>query len=45
MLGFDVAEATVSRYMPLLRKPPSQTWRAFLRNQDLVSIDFFLGPT
>ena len=23
-LGFEVAEATVSRYMPLRRKPPSQ---------------------
>jgi len=29
-LGFEVAEATVSRTMPLRRKPPSQTWRAFL---------------
>ena len=31
-LGFELGEATVSRYMPLRRKPPSQTWRAFLRN-------------
>jgi hypothetical protein len=47
MLGFEVGEATVSRYMPRRRKPPSQTWRAFLRNhtQDLVSIDFFVVPT
>jgi len=47
MLGFEVGEATVSRYMPLRRKPPSQTWRAFLQNhtQDLVSIDFFVVPT
>jgi putative transposase len=47
MLGFEVGEATVSRYMPLRRKPPSQTWRAFLRNhtQDLASIDFFVVPT
>ena len=46
-LGFDVSEATVSRYMPRRRKPPSQTWRSFLRNhaQDLVSIDFFVVPT
>jgi hypothetical protein len=29
------------------RKPPSQTWKAFLNNhiQDLVSIDFFMVPT
>jgi transposase InsO family protein len=46
-LGFEVAEATVSRYMPFGRKPPLQTWRAFLRNhtKDLVSIDFFVVPT
>ena len=46
-LGFELGEATVSRYMPLRRKPPSQTWRSFLQNhtQDLVSIDFFVVPT
>ncbi len=46
-LGFEVAEATVSRYMPRRRKPPSQTWRSFLRNHTLglVSIDFFVVPT
>ena len=33
--------------MPKDRKPPSQTWRAFLNNHlsDLVSIDFFTVPT
>lgn len=42
-----LGEATVSRYMPLRREPPSQTWRTFLRNhaEDLVSIDFFVVPT
>jgi len=46
-LGFDVGEATVSRYMRRRRKPPSQSWRTFLRNhtKDLISIDFFLVPT
>jgi putative transposase len=46
-LGFELGEATVSRYMPRRRKPPSQRWRAFLRNhtRDLVSIDFFVVPT
>jgi putative transposase len=46
-LGFEVGEATVSRYMPRRRKPPSQTWRSFLRNHtnDLVSIDFFVVPS
>jgi putative transposase len=40
MLGFEVGEATVSRYMPRRRKPPSQTWGSFLRNHthDLVSV-------
>jgi transposase InsO family protein len=33
--------------MPRRRKPPSQTWRAFLRNhtKDLISSDFFVVPT
>jgi len=35
--GFKAGEATMSRYMPRRRKPPSQTWRSFLQNhtQDL----------
>ena len=47
MLGFELGEATVSRYMPRRRKAPSQSWRTFLRNhaEDLVSIDFFVVPT
>jgi hypothetical protein len=32
-LGFDVSQATVSRYMPPWNRPPSQGWRTFLRNQ------------
>jgi transposase InsO family protein len=46
-LGFEVAEATVSRTMPRRRKPPSQSSRTFLQNhtKDLVSIDFFVVPT
>jgi putative transposase len=46
-LGIEVSERTVSRLMPRRRKPPSQTWRAFLDNHvhDLVSIDFFTVPT
>jgi transposase InsO family protein len=41
----DVSERTVSRLMPRRQKPPSQTWRTFLTNQSLVSIDFFTVPT
>jgi len=46
-LGIDISERTVSRLMPKPRKPPSQTWRAFLDNHlaELVSIDFFTVPT
>ena len=46
-LGIEVSQATVSKYMVRHRKPPSQSWRAFLNNhaKDLVSIDFFTVPT
>jgi transposase InsO family protein len=46
-LGIEISERTVSRLIPKDRKPPSQTWRAFLNNhiQELVSIDFFTVPT
>lgn len=45
-LGIVVSQATVSKYMGR-RKPPSQTWRTFLRNhaKDIVSVDFFTVPT
>jgi transposase InsO family protein len=49
LLGHDVAEATVAKYMqrPRHRKPPSQTWRTFLTNHigTLASMDFFVVPT
>src|ERR1700722_7051272 len=32
MLGIDVAESTVGRYMVRRRRPPSQGWKTFLRN-------------
>jgi putative transposase len=46
-LGYRVAEATVAKYMPKRRKPPSQTWRTFLANHvpDMAAIDFFTVPT
>ena len=45
MLGFDVSESTVAKYMIRNRKPPSQSWRTFLENHsaELVSVDFFTG--
>ena len=30
MLGFEVAQSTVSKYMVRGRRPPSQSWRTFL---------------
>jgi len=46
-LGLTVSQATVSKYMIRRRKPPSQTWRAFLKNhaKDLIAVDFFTVPT
>jgi transposase InsO family protein len=46
-LGIEVSQATVAKYMVHARKPPSQTWRAFLQNHasQLVSTDFFVVPT
>ncbi|MGQ0614110.1 MAG: integrase core domain-containing protein [Planctomycetaceae bacterium] len=47
-LGHVVADSTVAKYMlPRSRRPPSQTWRTFLRNHLGVSAacDFFTVPT
>jgi hypothetical protein len=46
-LGIDVAKSTVETYRVRPPKPPSPTWKAFLRNhvQDLVAVDFFMVPT
>jgi hypothetical protein len=46
-LGIQVAKATVEKYRARARKPPSPTWRAFLKNhvKDLVSVDVFVVPT
>jgi hypothetical protein len=51
-LGIEVSQATVSSLLsrPLLsrpRRPPSQTWRTFIKNhaKEIASIDFFTVPT
>jgi transposase InsO family protein len=46
-LGIEVSQATVAKYMVRHRKPPSQTWRTFLKNHmtSMVSADFFVVPT
>ena len=47
LLGHDLAESTVAKYVHRPRKPPSQTWRAFLNNHvgSIAAIDFFTVPT
>jgi hypothetical protein len=46
-LGFKVAESTVSKYMIRRRRPPSQTWRTFLRShaEAIAAIDLCVVPT
>ncbi len=43
MLGIQISESTVAKYLIRHRNPPSQTWRTFLENHAdcLVGIDFF----
>jgi hypothetical protein len=47
LLGHNVAEATVDKYMAQEPKPPSQNWRTFLANHvgKIAAIDFFTVPT
>jgi transposase InsO family protein len=44
MLGIEVAESTVGRYMVRRRRPPSQGWKTFLRNHadGIASLDLFV---
>ena len=46
-LGYELSEATVSKFMKRHRAPPSQSWRTFLENhaEYIAAIDFFTVPT
>src|SRR5213596_1454402 len=46
-LGFEVAQSSVAKYMVKRCGPPSQGWRAFLRNHapDIAAMDLFVVPT
>jgi transposase InsO family protein len=46
-VGFDVAQSTISKYMVRRRKPPSQSWKTFLRNhtEAIAAIDMCVVPT
>jgi putative transposase len=47
LLGYEVAELTVAKYMHRTSPRPSPMWRAFLtaHARDIVGIDFFVVPT
>ena len=47
MLGFEVAQSTVSKYMMRGGTPPSQTWKTFLQNhaEAIAAIDMCVVPT
>jgi hypothetical protein len=47
MLGFEVAQSTVSKYMVRCQDPPSQTWKTFLKNhaEAIAAIDMCIVPT
>jgi len=46
-IGITLPRSTVAKYMARHRKPPSQTWKSFLKNhvRDIVAVDFFILPT
>ncbi len=47
MLGFQVAQSTVSKYMVWGGTPPSQSWKTFLQNhaEAIAAIDMCIVPT
>lgn len=46
-LGINVSERTVSRLLRDVKRPPSQTWKVFLKNHmsEILAMDFFTVPT
>ncbi|MEX2170788.1 MAG: integrase core domain-containing protein [Pirellulales bacterium] len=47
LLGYVLAESTVAKYLLKRTKPPSPTWKTFLKNhlREMAAIDFFVVPT
>jgi transposase InsO family protein len=47
MLGFELAQSTVSKYMMRGRRPPSQSWKTFLQNhaEAIAAVDMCVVPT
>jgi len=46
-VGIDVAQSTMAKYMVKDQRPPSQSWKTFLRNHadGIASVDFLVVPT
>ncbi len=46
-LGIEVAQSTVTKYMVRCRRPPSQSWKTFLRNHGaaIAAMDLLVVPT
>ncbi len=46
-LGIEVAQSTVTKYMVRCRRPPSQSWKTFLRNHaaGVAAMDLLVVPT
>ena len=46
-LGLQASTATIRKYRPKSRRPPSQSWRTFLQNHAgaIAAMDFFVVPT
>ena len=46
-LGIEISQSSVAKYMGRRRRPPSQGWKAFLRNHapHIAAIDLFVVPT
>ena len=46
-LGIAVSERSVSRVLQTVKRPPSQSWKTFLRNhlREIVAVDLFTVPT
>ena len=47
MLGIDIGQTTVAKYMVRPRRPPSQGWKTFLHNHadGIASMELFVVPT
>lgn len=46
-IGIRVTKSTVEKYLVRRRRPPSPTWRTFLKNhlREIAGADFFVVPT